>query len=55
MKVPIARAVIADTAANLAHLDAIEADLRSAGRITVLERVSRDALSVDVEFGVASE
>jgi valyl-tRNA synthetase len=55
MKVPIVKAVIADTAANLAHLDAIEADLRSAGRIAVLERVSREALSVDVEFGVASE
>src|SRR5439155_21658794 len=51
MRVLIVRAVVADTAANLAHLDAIEADLRSAGRIAVLERVPGQALSVDVEFG----
>ena len=55
MRVPIVKAVISDTATNLAHLDAIEADLRSAGRIVVLERVAREALSVDVEFGAATE
>ena len=52
MRVPIVRAVIADTADNLACLDTIEADLRSAGRIATLERVPRETLSVDVEFGV---
>jgi valyl-tRNA synthetase len=55
MKVPIVRAVIADTSDNLAHLDAIEADLRSAGRIALLERVAQPTLSVDVEFGSAGE
>ena len=52
MKVPIVRAVIADTSDNLVHLDAIEADLRSAGRIALLERVAQPTLSVDVEFGI---
>jgi valyl-tRNA synthetase len=55
MKVPIVRAVIADTEDNLANLDAIEADLRSAGRIALLERVPHATLSVDVEFGSAAE
>jgi valyl-tRNA synthetase len=55
MKVPIVRAVIADTSDNLVHLDAIEADLRSAGRIALLERVPQPTLSVDVEFGSAGE
>ncbi len=55
MRVPIVRAVIADTADNLSCLDAIEADLRSAGRIGLLERSPQEALSVDVEFGSASE
>jgi valyl-tRNA synthetase len=55
MRVPIVRAVIADTAANLKHLDVIEADLRSAGRIAVLERVPHEGLLVDVEFGTVSE
>jgi valyl-tRNA synthetase len=55
MKVPIVRAVIADTSDNLVHLDAIEADLRSAGRIALLERVAQPTLSVDVEFGSAGE
>ena len=55
MTVPIARAVIADTASNLTHLDVIEADLRSAGRIAVLERVPQEKLSVAVEFGSATE
>ncbi len=50
MKVPIVRAVIGDTSDNLVHLDAIEADLRSAGRIAQLERVTNPKLSVDVEF-----
>jgi valyl-tRNA synthetase len=50
MKVPIVRAVIGDTSDNLVHLDAIEADLRSAGRIAQLERVPNQKLSVDVEF-----
>jgi valyl-tRNA synthetase len=53
MKVPIVRAVIADTSDNLAHLDTIEADLRSAGRIAFIERVPKGSLSVDVEFGAA--
>jgi valyl-tRNA synthetase len=55
MKVPIVRAVIADTSDNLVHLDAIEADLRSAGRIALLERVAQPTLSVDVEFGSVGE
>jgi valyl-tRNA synthetase len=55
MRVPIVRAVIADTSDNLVHLDAIEADLRSAGRIALLERVAQPTLSVDVEFGSAGE
>jgi valyl-tRNA synthetase len=55
MKVPIVRAVIADTSDNLVHLDAIEADLRSAGRIALVERVAQPTLSVDVEFGSAGE
>jgi valyl-tRNA synthetase len=55
MSVPIARAVIADTSDNLARLDAIEADLRSAGRIVRLERLRHETLSVDVEFGSARE
>ena len=41
LKVPIVRAVIADTAARLAHLDAIEADLRAAMRIEAIERKPR--------------
>src|SRR5262249_21381036 len=53
MKVPIVRAVIADTSDNLAHLDTIEADLRSAGRIALIERVPKSSLSVDVEFGAS--
>ena len=53
LKVPIARAVVADTAARLAHLDAIEADLRAALRIDAIERKQAGALSVEVEFGTA--
>jgi valyl-tRNA synthetase len=55
MRVPIISAVIGDTPDNLARLDAIEADLRSAGRIERLERVPRETLSVEVEFGVLTE
>ena len=51
MKVPIVRAVIADAAERLAHLDTIEADLRSAGRIGTIERVTREPFEVNVEFG----
>jgi valyl-tRNA synthetase len=53
LKVPIVRAVIADTAARLAHLDAVEADLRAAVRIESIERRPAGELSVEVEFGAA--
>ena len=53
LKVPIVRAVIADTDARLAHLDAIEADLRAAMRIETIERKPAGELSVEVEFGAA--
>src|SRR5688500_14797003 len=53
LKVPIVRAVIADTAARLAHLDAVEADLRAAVRIDAIERKSAGELTVEVEFGSA--
>ena len=54
MKVPILRAVIADAAERLARLDTIEADLRSAGRIATIERVTREPFEVNVEFGEAT-
>lgn len=53
LKVPIVRAVIADTDARLAHLDSIEADLRAAMRIEAIERKPAAGLSVEVEFGAA--
>jgi valyl-tRNA synthetase len=53
LKVPIVRAVIADTDARLAYLDAIEADLRGAMRIDTIERKTAAELSVEVEFGAA--
>ncbi len=53
LKVPIVRAVIADTAARLAHLDAVEADLRAAMRIEAIERKPAAEFSVEVEFGAA--
>ena len=53
LKVPIVRAVIADTAARLVHLDAVEADLRAAVRIDAIERKSAGELTVEVEFGSA--
>jgi valyl-tRNA synthetase len=53
LKVPIVRAVIADTPERLAHLDAVEADLRAAVRIEAIERKQAGALSVEVEFGQA--
>ena len=53
LKVPIVRAVIADTAARLAHLDAVEADLRAAMRIEAIERTPAAEFSVEVEFGAA--
>jgi valyl-tRNA synthetase len=53
LKVPIIRAVIADTAARLAHLDAVEADLRAAVRIDTIERKPAGELTVEVEFGRA--
>jgi len=54
MKVPILRAVIADAAERLARLDTIEADLRSAGRIATIERVTREPFELNVEFGEAT-
>jgi valyl-tRNA synthetase len=53
MKVPINRAVIADAADRLSRLDAVEADLRSAGRIAAIERVVREPFEIAVEFGQA--
>jgi valyl-tRNA synthetase len=55
LKVPIVRAVIADAAERLAHLDAIEADLRAAVRIEAIERKTADVLSVEVQFGTAPQ
>ena len=55
LKVPIVRAVIADAAERLAHLDAIEADLRAAVRIEAVERKTADALSIEVQFGAAPQ
>jgi valyl-tRNA synthetase len=54
MRVPIVRAVIADAAERLARLDTIEADLRSAGRIARIERVTGEPFEVNVEFGEAT-
>ncbi len=53
LKVPIVRAVVADTEARLAHLDTIDADLRGAMRIGTIERRPAAGLSVEVEFGAA--
>ena len=53
MKVPIARAVIADTTDRLAHLDALDADLKAAARIEAIERKAGSGLSIEVEFGAA--
>jgi valyl-tRNA synthetase len=53
LKVPIVRAVIADTAARLSHLDVVEADLRAAVRIDSIERRPAAELSVEVQFGAA--
>jgi valyl-tRNA synthetase len=54
MKVPIVRAVIADSDARLVDLSAVEADLRAAMRIETIERKTADELSVEVEFGAAA-
>ena len=52
MRIPITRAVVTDAADRLQLLDGIEADLRSAGRVSILERNPQpDRFSVDVEFG----
>ena len=51
LKVPIIRAVIADTPERLAHLDALEADLKAASRIETIERKPGAGLSTEVEFG----
>jgi valyl-tRNA synthetase len=54
LKVPIVRAVIADAPERLAHLDSIDADLRSALRIDVIERKPKAGeLSIEIEFGTA--
>jgi valyl-tRNA synthetase len=53
LKVPIVRAVIADTDARLEFLDSIEADLRAAMRIETIERRPAAGLSVEVDFGAA--
>jgi valyl-tRNA synthetase len=52
MRVPIVRAIVSDAAERLQYLDTVEADLRSAGRISVLDRhAGAEGLSVTVEFG----
>jgi valyl-tRNA synthetase len=53
LKVPIVRAVVADTDARLMFLDSIETDLRAAMRIETIERRPAAGLSVEVEFGAA--
>jgi len=53
LKVPIVRAVIADTDARLAYFDAIEVDLRAAMRVETIERKPAAERSVEVEFGAA--
>jgi valyl-tRNA synthetase len=53
LKVPIVRAVIADTDTRLAYFDAIEMDLRAAMRVETIERRLATELSVEVEFGAA--
>ena len=53
LKVPVVRAVIADTEERLAYLDSVEADLRGAMRIETIERKPAAGLSVEVEFGAA--
>ncbi len=56
LKVPIVRAVIADGPDRLRHLDAIEADLRSAARVVAIERNPRGGgLAIEVEFGTVAE
>jgi len=55
MKVPIVRAVLADSPDRLARLDSIEADLRSAGRIAALSRVAREPFDLSVEFGTIGD
>ena len=51
LKVPIVRAVIADSPQRLGMLDPIEADLRAAVRIAAIDRREAGELSVEVEFG----
>jgi hypothetical protein len=52
LKVPIVRAVIADAPERLARLDSIDADLRSALRIDVIERKPKAGeLAIEIEFG----
>jgi hypothetical protein len=48
--------VIADGPDRLRHLDAIEADLRSAARVVAIERNPRGGgLAIEVEFGTVAE
>jgi valyl-tRNA synthetase len=52
LKVPIAKAVIADDPTRLQLLDDIEGDLRSAVRIdAIIRRPQSGELSIEVEFG----
>ena len=51
LKVPIVRAVIADSPQRLRMLDPIEADLRASVRIAAIDRREAGELSVEVEFG----
>ncbi|MGE5244640.1 MAG: valine--tRNA ligase [Betaproteobacteria bacterium] len=51
MKVPIVRAVLTDAPERLALVEAIEADLRAAGRIGRIERAAGSAFGVEVTFG----
>jgi valyl-tRNA synthetase len=52
---PVGRLVVRDTAANLAALRRVEADLRAAGFVQSLETVEQDAFEVSVQLAEAEQ